>query len=31
VAFHIMRPIAGGRGRAPQWTSTFVSGALPKD
>jgi serine protease Do len=31
VAFHLMRPIAGGRGRAPQWTSTFVSGALPKD
>ena len=31
VAFHIMRPSAGGRGHAPQWTSTFVSGALPKD
>jgi serine protease Do len=31
VAFHIMRPAAGGRGHAPQWTSTFVSGALPKD
>jgi serine protease Do len=31
VAFHIMRPVPGGRGRAPQWTSTFVSGALPKD
>jgi serine protease Do len=31
VAFHIMRPSAGGRGRAPQWTTLFVSGALPKD
>jgi serine protease Do len=31
VAFHIMRPTPGGRGHAPQWTSTFVSGALPKD
>ncbi len=31
VAFHIMRPVPGGRGRAPEWTSTFVSGALPKD
>ena len=31
VAFHIMRPSAGGRGHTPQWTSTFVSGALPKD
>ncbi len=31
VAFHIMRPSAGARGHAPQWTSTFVSGALPKD
>jgi serine protease Do len=31
VAFHIMRPSAGGRGHAPQWVSTFVSGALPKD
>jgi serine protease Do len=31
VAFHIMRPSAGGRGRAPQWTTFFVSGALPKD
>ena len=31
VAFHIMRPTAGGRGRAPQWTTFFVSGALPKD
>jgi serine protease Do len=30
VAFHIMRPTAGGRGHAPQWNSTFVSGALPK-
>src|ERR1700678_2535943 len=27
VAFHIMRPIAGGRGRAPRGTSPFVSGA----
>jgi len=31
VAFHIMRPAAGGRGRAPQWTTFFVSGALPKE
>jgi serine protease Do len=31
VAFHILRPTAGGRGHAPQWTSTFVSGALPKE
>ncbi len=31
VAFHIMRPTPGGRGHTPQWTSTFVSGALPKD
>jgi len=31
VAFHIMRPTAGGRSHAPQWTSTFVSGALPKE
>jgi serine protease Do len=31
VAFHIMRPSAGGRGRAPQWTTFFVSGALPKE
>src|SRR5580658_395919 len=30
VAFHIMRPTPGARGHAPQWTSTFVSGALPK-
>ncbi len=29
VAFHIMRPSAGGRGHAPQWTTFFVSGALP--
>jgi serine protease Do len=29
VAFHIMRPSAGARGRTPQWNSTFVSGALP--
>ena len=31
VAFHIMRPSAGGRGHAPQWTTFFVSGALPKE
>jgi serine protease Do len=31
VAFHIMRPTPAGRGHAPQWTSTFVSGALPKE
>jgi serine protease Do len=31
VAFHIMRPTPGGRGHVPQWTSTFVSGALPKE
>jgi serine protease Do len=31
VAFHIMRPSPGGRGHAPQWTTLFVSGALPKD
>jgi serine protease Do len=31
IAFHIMRPVAGGRGRAPQWNTLFVSGALPKD
>jgi serine protease Do len=31
IAFHIMRPVAGGRGRAPQWSTLFVSGALPKD
>jgi serine protease Do len=31
VAFHIMRPVSGGRGRAPQWSTLFVSGALPKD
>ncbi len=31
VAFHIMRPTAGARGRTPQWISTFVSGALPKN
>ena len=29
VAFHIMRPSSGGRGHAPQWTTFFVSGALP--
>jgi serine protease Do len=31
VAFHIMRPSAGGRGHAPQWTTFFLSGALPRD
>jgi serine protease Do len=31
VAFHIMRPSPGGRGHAPQWTTFFVSGALPKE
>jgi len=31
VAFHIMRPTPAGRGHVPQWTSTFVSGALPKE
>jgi serine protease Do len=31
VAFRIMRPTPGGRGRAPQWTASFVSGILPKD
>ncbi len=29
VAFHIMRSTPGGRGHAPQWTSSFVSGSLP--
>jgi serine protease Do len=29
VAFRVMRPSAGGRGHAPQWTTFFVSGALP--
>jgi len=31
VALHIMRPTSPGRGRAQQWTTMFVSGALPKD
>jgi S1-C subfamily serine protease len=31
VALHITRPSPGGRGHAPQWTTFFVSGALPKD
>ena len=31
VAFRVMRPTPGGRGHAPQWTTFFVSGALPKD
>ncbi|HTS46957.1 MAG TPA: Do family serine endopeptidase [Bryobacteraceae bacterium] len=29
VAFRIMRPTPGGRGRAPEWTTMFVSGTLP--
>src|SRR5579864_5979668 len=29
VAFRIMRPVAAGRGAAPQWTTFFVSGTLP--
>jgi len=29
VAFRIMRPTAGGRGHAPEWTTMFVSGTLP--
>jgi serine protease Do len=29
VAFRVMRPIPAGRGRAPQWTTFFVSGTLP--
>jgi serine protease Do len=29
VAFRIMRPTPGGRGRAPEWTTLFVSGTLP--
>ncbi|MGP0076166.1 MAG: Do family serine endopeptidase [Bryobacteraceae bacterium] len=31
VAFHVMRPSPGGRGHSPQWTTMFVSGALPKE
>ncbi len=31
VAFHVMRPSAGGRGHTPQWSTLFVSGALPKE
>jgi serine protease Do len=31
VAFHVMRPTAGGRGHAPTWNTLFVSGALPKE
>src|SRR5579862_2158427 len=31
VAFRVMRPTPGSRGHAPQWTTFFVSGALPKD
>ena len=29
VAFRIMRPTPGARGRAPEWTTLFVSGTLP--
>jgi hypothetical protein len=29
VAFRIMRSSPGGRGHAPTWTSSFVSGTLP--
>jgi serine protease Do len=29
VAFHVMRPTAGVRGHAPEWTSLFVAGTLP--
>jgi serine protease Do len=29
VAFRVMRPVPAGRGRAPQWTTFFVSGTLP--
>ena len=29
VAFRVMRPVAAGRGNAPQWTTFFVSGTLP--
>jgi S1-C subfamily serine protease len=29
VAFRIMRPSPGGRGRTPEWTTFFVSGTLP--
>ncbi len=29
VAFRIMRPTPAGRGRAPEWTTMFVSGTLP--
>jgi len=29
VAFRIMRSSPAGRGRAPQWTTFFVSGTLP--
>jgi serine protease Do len=31
VAFRIMRSTPAGRGRAPQWSTFFVSGALPKE
>ncbi|HUJ50534.1 MAG TPA: Do family serine endopeptidase [Bryobacteraceae bacterium] len=29
VAFRIMRPTPGARGRTPEWTTLFVSGTLP--
>lgn len=31
VAFRIMRPTPAGRGRSQQWTTMFVSGALPRE
>ncbi len=31
VAFHIMRSTPAGRGHAQQWTTMFVSGALPRE
>lgn len=31
VAFHIMRPTPAGRGHSQQWTTMFVSGALPRE
>ncbi|HTW65997.1 MAG TPA: Do family serine endopeptidase [Bryobacteraceae bacterium] len=30
VALHVMRPTQSVRGRATQWNSTFLSGALPR-
>jgi serine protease Do len=29
VAFRVMRPLAGARGHAPEWTTLFVHGTLP--